>query len=66
MVRISVTFSTPEAGPPIEAGSRHRLLPLFARYLAHRDDAKFRALYAQFAPGMDPGSRWRLLWPAPR
>jgi hypothetical protein len=50
----------------IEAGSRQRLMPLFARYLAHRDDAKFRTLYAEFAPGMDQGSRWRLLWPAPR
>jgi hypothetical protein len=49
----------------LEEGGRGRLLPLFARYLAHRDDARFRTLYGKFSPTTDQTARWRLLWPAP-
>jgi hypothetical protein len=49
----------------VESGNRGRLLPLFARYLAHRDDAQFRSLYGRFAPQAPADARWRLLWPAP-
>lgn len=41
---------------------RTRLLPLFAHYLAHRDDPAIRAHYEKFAPSTAPTARWRLLW----
>lgn len=68
----ALTYLAPYADPAkpwikqdVEAGNRGRLLPLFARYLAHRDDAQIRQHYARFAAQADPGARWRLLWPVP-
>ena len=59
-------YADPEKAWPkkdLVAADRARLLPLFAQYLAHRDDPVIRALYQKFAATEEPAARWRLLWP---
>ncbi|HEX2854821.1 MAG TPA: alginate lyase family protein [Opitutaceae bacterium] len=72
-LRAALAYLAPYADPAkawpkkdlVEA-DRARLLPLFAQYLAHRDDPTIRELHEKFSATTEPAARWRLLWPVAR